>query len=159
MGRSGVSPEAQCSGLRNTDALTRCSGARVLGASRAGLLAKATAVDVLSLHMAYDETLADRVREALGPRPELSERKMFGGLCLMAGGHMFCGILGDELMLRLGPDGAEAALDRPHVRPMDFTGRPMKGMVYVEPAGFRGEQALLGWLDLALGFCATLPPK
>jgi TfoX/Sxy family transcriptional regulator of competence genes len=109
--------------------------------------------------MAYDEAVADRVREALGPRPELSERKMFGGLCLMAGGHMFCGILGDELMLRLGPDGAEAALDRPHVRPMDFTGRPMKGMVYVEPAGFRGEKALLGWLDLALGFCATLPPK
>ena len=109
--------------------------------------------------MAYDEAVASRVREALRPRPELSERKMFGGLCLMARGHMFCGILGDELMLRPGPDGTEAALDRPHVRPMDFTGRPMKGMVYVEPAGFRGEQALLGWLELALAFCATLPPK
>lgn len=109
--------------------------------------------------MAYDEALADRVRETLGPRPDLSERKMFGGLCLMTGGHMFCGILGDELMLRLGPDAAEAALERPHVRPMDFTGRPMKGMVYVEPAGFRDEQALRGWLELALGFAATLPPK
>ena len=109
--------------------------------------------------MAYDETLADRVRETLGPRPDLTERKMFGGLCLMAGGHMFCGILGEELMLRLGPDSAETALTRPHVRAMDFTGRPLKGMVYVEPGGFRGEQSLRGWLDLALGFVATLPPK
>ena len=109
--------------------------------------------------MAYDEALADRVRETLGPRPDLSERKMFGGLCLMAGGHMFCGIVGEELMLRLGPAAAKTALERPHVRPMDFTGRPLKGMVYVEPAGFRGEQALRGWLELALGFATTLPLK
>src|SRR5215471_4643031 len=65
---------------------------------------------------------------------------MFGGLAFMLGGHMFCGVVKDTLMVRLGPDGARRALDRPHVRPMDFTGRPMKGMVFVEAAGLRGER-------------------
>ena len=78
--------------------------------------------------MAYDEKLADRVRDILEGDPGVSERKMFGGLAFMVDGHMACGIAGDDLMLRLGAEGAEAALQKPHVRPMDFTGRPMKGM-------------------------------
>ncbi len=108
--------------------------------------------------MAYDEKLADRVRDILEGDLGVSERKMFGGLAFMVDGHMACGIVGDDLMLRLGAEGAEAALRKPHVRPMDFTGRPMKGMVFVEPAGLRG--ATLGrWVTTATTFARTLPPK
>ena len=108
--------------------------------------------------MAYDEDLADRVRGVLAPEPGLTERKMFGGLAFMLDGHMCCGIVGGDLMLRLGVDGADAALARPHVRPMDFTGKPMSGMVYVAPEGVRGK-ALRGWVGRARAFVRTLPPK
>jgi TfoX/Sxy family transcriptional regulator of competence genes len=107
--------------------------------------------------MAYDEDLADRVRAALRDEA-VTERQMFGGLAFMLVGHMFCGIVKDTLMLRLGPDGAERALDQPHVRPMDFTGRPLKGMVFVEPGGLTGG-ALQQWVDAAAAFTRTLPPK
>ena len=107
--------------------------------------------------MAYDERLAERIRAVLEVE-EVSERKMFGGIAFMVGGHMVCGIVGDDLMLRLGDEGADAALDRPHVRPMDFTGRPMSTMVYVEPAGVRSA-ALGRWIDEALAYARTLPPK
>ncbi|MBW3669776.1 MAG: TfoX/Sxy family protein, partial [Actinobacteria bacterium] len=73
--------------------------------------------------MPFDEGLAQRVRELLEDGPDASERKMFGGLAFMLGGNMCCGIVGDELMVRVGPDGYEAALARPHAREMDFTGR------------------------------------
>jgi hypothetical protein len=79
--------------------------------------------------MAYDEDLAGRVRAVLTPGAVVTERQMFGGLAFLLGGHTFCGIVKDALMVRLGPEGADRALDQPHVRPMDFTGRPMKGMV------------------------------
>ena len=108
--------------------------------------------------MAYDERLAARVREVLSPEPGLTERKMFGGLAFMLDGHMSCGIVGDELMLRLGVDGAEDALERDHVRPMDFTGRPMTGMVFVSADGLRGD-ALRDWVEGAAAFVRTLPPK
>lgn len=108
--------------------------------------------------MAYDERLADRVRDILVATPGFSERKMFGEIAFMVDGRMTCGIIGDELMLRLGADGAEAALRWPHVRPMDFTGRPMTGMVYVAPPGLRGT-ALRRWVEQAVAFVRTLPPK
>ena len=108
--------------------------------------------------MAYDEELAERVRAAMPATGDLTERKMFGGLCFMLDGHMVCGVSGDRLMLRLGPEAADAALDEPHVRVMDFTGRPMKGYVYVEPAGLAG-RALDRWLAGGAAFTATLPPK
>ncbi|MFI5553503.1 TfoX/Sxy family protein [Streptomyces sp. NPDC051738] len=76
--------------------------------------------------MPSDETLAERVREALPPAADLGERKMFGGPAFLLGGHMFCGGVHDELTVRLGQDGAAEALRHPGVRPMDFTGRPMK---------------------------------
>ncbi len=109
--------------------------------------------------MAYDEQLASRLREALADADGISEQKMFGGLALLLHGNMVCGVMGDELMLRLGPELADAALDEPNTRPMDFTGRPMKSMVIVEPPGFAGDEALAGWVERALGFAATLPPK
>ncbi len=108
--------------------------------------------------MAYDERLADRVRDVLDVREGVTERKMFGGLAFMVCCHMACGIVGDELMLRLGAEGAESALERPHVRPMDFTGRPMKGMVFVGPGGLRGA-ALSRWVGRAVGFVESLPSK
>lgn len=108
--------------------------------------------------MAYDEELADRVRVVLADEPGLTERKMFGGLAFMVNGNMACGIVKNELMLRLGAEGAEAALDEPHVRQMDFTGRPMTGMVYVEPAGL-DDAAVHHWVEQAAGFARSLPPK
>jgi len=108
--------------------------------------------------MAYDEALADRVREALEGEEGVTERKMFGGIAFMVDGHMACGIVGDDLMLRLGDERADEALDRPHVRPMDFTGRPMSTMVLVEPAGLRGA-ALGTWVGEAVAYARALPPK
>jgi hypothetical protein len=108
--------------------------------------------------VAYDEDLADRVRAVLPPTEAVTERQMFGGLAFMLGGHMFCGVVKDTLMARLGPDGAGRALDRPHVRPMDFTGRPMKGMVFVEPGGLHGA-ALRHWVDAAARYARSLPPR
>jgi hypothetical protein len=83
---------------------------------------------------------------------------MFGGLAFMLRGHMCCGIVGDDLMLRLGDAGAEKALQKPHVRPMDFTGRPMRSMVYVAGAGLRG-RALRVWVERAAEHARSLPPK
>jgi hypothetical protein len=76
----------------------------------------------------------------------------------MFGGHMFCGVVTDTLMVRLGPEAVDRALGQPHVRPMDFTGRPAKGMVFVDPAGLHGE-ALRQWVDAAAGYARGLPPK
>lgn len=110
--------------------------------------------------MAYDEGLAQRVREALSERPDLSERKMFGGLCFMLGGNTCAGIVGEELMLRVGPDSYEDALTRPHAREMDFTGRSLKGMVYMGVAGVADDADLASWLgDVAVSFAGGLPPK
>jgi TfoX/Sxy family transcriptional regulator of competence genes len=108
--------------------------------------------------VAYDEELADRVRIVLVGEPGLTERKMFGGLAFMLNGNMACGIVKDELMLRLGAEGADAALEEPHVRQMDFTGRPMTGMVYVEPTGL-DDAGLRRWVEQAAGFARSLPPK
>ena len=109
--------------------------------------------------MAYDEGLAQRVREALGDRADLTERKMFGGLCFLLGGNMCCGIVGDELMLRVGPAAWDGTLARPHAREMDFTGRSLRGMVYVGVDGFADDRDLASWLDTAVAFAGSLPPK
>lgn len=109
--------------------------------------------------MAFDEGLAQRVREALSPRPDLTEKRMFGGLCFLLGGNMCCGIVGEELMLRVGPDAYEEVLAREHAREMDFTGRAMRGMVYVGVDGLRSDQALSTWLEPAITFAGGLPPK
>jgi TfoX/Sxy family transcriptional regulator of competence genes len=109
--------------------------------------------------MAYDEALADRIRDALDARDDVTERKMFGGLAFMVGGNMCCGVIGSEAMLRLGEDGADAALDEPHTRPMDFTGRPMKGMVYVAAPGVQDGAAVGRWVERAVAFAGSLPPK
>ena len=109
--------------------------------------------------MAYDEVLAERVRRALAGRNDLSEKKMFGGIAFMLHGNMSCGVEKYQLMVRVGPERHEEALAQPHARPMDFTGRPMKGMVYVGPEGLRSDADLNAWLRRAVEFAETLPPK
>jgi TfoX/Sxy family transcriptional regulator of competence genes len=108
--------------------------------------------------MAYDEELAERIRQTMLGEPGLSERNMFGGLAFMLDGHMCFGVVGNDLMLRLGKDQAAQALEQPHVRRMDFTGRPMASMVYIAPEGL-DEDTLKHWLTQAATFARTLPPK
>jgi TfoX/Sxy family transcriptional regulator of competence genes len=91
--------------------------------------------------------------------PDVSERTMFGGLAFLVSGHMACGIVGEELMLRLGNDAADSALDMPHVRPMDFTGRPMRSMVFVDPAGIATPHELSDFVDRAVRHAQTSRPN
>jgi len=109
--------------------------------------------------MAYDEALAERVRSLLAAREGVSERKMFGGLAFMVNRNMACGVLGDELMVRLDYEDAERALGEEHVRPMDFTGKPLRGMVYVATAGIAADADLGSWVDAGADYAASLPPK
>jgi TfoX/Sxy family transcriptional regulator of competence genes len=109
--------------------------------------------------MAYDEHLADRIRAVLADREEVSERKMFGGIAFLVSGHMCVGIVGSDLMVRVGKDAFDKALSAPHARPMDFTGKPSTGMVYVAPAGVKMLANLRKWIDKALSFTSTLPPR
>lgn len=109
--------------------------------------------------MAFDAGLAERLRDVLKERDGISERKMFGGLAFMLRGHMFAGIVRDELMVRTGPARYAEALREPYAREMDFTGKPLKGMIYVAPEGFESDAALEKWIGLGLTFAESLPPK
>ncbi len=109
--------------------------------------------------MAFDEGLAERIRDAVRARAGISERRMFGGLAFMLRGHMFVGILGDTLMARVGPDGYAEALREPWVRQMDFTGKPMKGYVFVAPEGFESDASLESWIARCIRFVESLPPR
>mgnify|MGYP002621296226 CR=1 FL=1 len=106
--------------------------------------------------MAYDEGLAERIREVLGETPDLTEKKMFGGLAFMLGGKMFVGINQEDLTVRVGPERYEEALKEPGAREMDFTGRPMKGYVFVDAAGFEDDAELAKWVSWATEFVKTL---
>jgi len=109
--------------------------------------------------MAYSEATVARVRTTLGPLDNLREQKMFGGLAFIHRGNMLCGIMGDELMLRLGPELGPQTAIMPNVRLMDFTGKIMKTMVIVSPQGFVENGDLTTWLTMAKDFCDTLPEK
>ncbi len=109
--------------------------------------------------MAYDPELADRVRGLVHDRAGITEKAMFGGLAFMLDGKMFCGVLGQELLARVGPDGHDAAMARRHVRIMDFTGRPMRGYVFVGPQGLEAGGDLVRWVDECARFVAALPEK
>lgn len=109
--------------------------------------------------MAFDEGLATRLREIFSARPDVGEKKMFGGLAIMYRGNMTVGILGEDLMARVGPERYEEALRRPHAREMDSTHRPMKGFVLVGPEGYAEDDDLARWVGECLAFVDTLPPK
>jgi TfoX/Sxy family transcriptional regulator of competence genes len=108
--------------------------------------------------MAYDEDLARRVSELIAPLSDFDEKKMFGGLAFMVNTHMACGIVKDDLMVRVGKDGHDAALERGAVE-MDFTGRPMRGMVIVPASRVGDEASLEPWVALAVDFALSEPPK
>jgi TfoX/Sxy family transcriptional regulator of competence genes len=105
--------------------------------------------------MAYAEQLAARIRTLLANRTDVTERKMFGGLTFMVGGHMCCGVNGNELIIRLDPEREDEALARPHARPMDFTGRPMRGFITVRPDGLKGSR-LSRWVQEAVARAESL---
>jgi hypothetical protein len=109
--------------------------------------------------MAYDPGLAQRIREALGPRPGLAERRMFGGLAFLLDGKMFVGVNSSTLMARVGPERYQDALALPHVREMDFTGRPLRGYVYIDPPGLAEDRDLSARVNWCAGFVASLPAK
>ena len=109
--------------------------------------------------MAYDEWLAHRIRECLDDKSGVTEKRMFGGLVFMVYGNMCCGVGADDLMLRVGPDQYDDLLAKEYARPMDFTGKPLKGMLYISPAGIEDDDDLARWLGRALSCVMSLPPK
>jgi hypothetical protein len=109
--------------------------------------------------MAYDETLAQRVRTALEGTDGVVEKRMFGGVGFLLNGNMACGVIGDGLIVRVGPQAYQGALEAPFTRVFDFTGRPMKGWVVVTPQGYTDESDLGAWVGKGVAFAASLPPK
>lgn len=109
--------------------------------------------------MAFDEGLAQRLREILAAREDVVEKRMFGGLAFMVSGNMCCGVLGEDLMARVGPAQYASLLQLPHARPMDFTGKPLKGFVYVGHEGIASDDELAVWVERCLEFTDALPPK
>lgn len=109
--------------------------------------------------MAYSEELAERIRDVLDGRPGVTERKMFGGVAWMVNGNMACGVMGEDLMVRLDRADAEAAKAEENVGPMEFTGRPMRGFVTVAPEGIEADDDLGRWVDAGADFAESLAPK
>ncbi len=109
--------------------------------------------------MAYDEKVAARVRKVLTRYKAVTEIKMFGGLCFTLRGNMCCGVLNDDLVLRVNPAAAAKYLTEPHVRPMDFTGKPMKNFLYISPRGCKTAPSLRKWIKRSADFALSLPSK
>jgi TfoX/Sxy family transcriptional regulator of competence genes len=109
--------------------------------------------------MAFDEGVAERIREIFMDRHDVEEKKMFGGIAFMMRGHMCVGVVKDTLMARVGPEQYKAALKLPHAREMDFTGKPLKGFIYVAPKGFESDGDLQQWVSRCEQFVTSLPPK
>ena len=107
----------------------------------------------------YNEQLAEWVADLLLDQPALTERKMFGGISFLLHGNLCCGVVNEELVVRVGPDAYEESLAAPHAREMDFTGWPMKGWVFVASAGVDMDEALEDWVAQGVRFALTLPPK
>jgi hypothetical protein len=109
--------------------------------------------------MAFDEGLAERIRERMDEHAAVTEKKMFGGLCFLVNGNMCFGIVGSELMVRVGVDAYEESLSLPHAREMDFTGRSMRGFVHVDEVGVGEDDDLAAWMGRGLDYASSLPPK
>ncbi len=109
--------------------------------------------------MAYDKGLAQRVTELLEEKPGFNEKKMFGGVCYLLNGNMACGVLNEDLIVRVGPEKYEDLLKLPHTREFDFTGRPMKGWIMVSYEGHESDEDLSEWVQQGVNFALSLPPK
>jgi TfoX/Sxy family transcriptional regulator of competence genes len=109
--------------------------------------------------MAYTEKLAMDIRRAIGGQPGITEKKMFGGLSFLLNGNLVCGVIQDEMIVRVGPEATEDALAHPHTRLFDFTGKPMKGWIVVRPEGYARDDDLRGWVRRGVDFASSLPKK
>lgn len=109
--------------------------------------------------MTYNKELAEKVEKALGAQKGISARKMFGGMCFLLNGNMCVGVLNDDLVIRCGADAQSKLLDKPYTRPMDFTGKPMKSMIYISPSGWKKNADLKEWIKHGIAFVKTLPKK
>lgn len=109
--------------------------------------------------MPYYENLAKRIESILISRREVSQNKMFGGLCFLLNGNMLCAVNGDKLMARVGQQNYEFAPAQKHVTEMDFTGKPLKGIIYVLPDGMKRKNSLKKWVDMCIEFVGALPKK
>ena len=109
--------------------------------------------------MAFDDDLANQVRELLAAREGVTERKMFGGIAWLVNGNMACGVLNDDLIVRLEHEESERALAEPHTRAFDVNGRPMRGFLFVAPDGIEAPEALARWVDAGASHAASLEPK
>jgi hypothetical protein len=109
--------------------------------------------------MAFDETLAQRIRTELLEIPGYSEKKMFGGIAFLFQGNMACGVIGSDLIVRVGADNHQAALAQPYTRVFDMTGRPMSGWVQVEASGVSSDTDLHDWILQGVAFALSLPAK
>jgi len=111
------------------------------------------------MNMAYSKELAERVRERLRHLPGFMERKMFGGVCFLFDGNMGCGILNEDIIIRVGRDAYESALALAHTKKFDITGKAMSGWVMVSPEGHVSDRHLDEWLQIGVSFATSLPPK
>jgi TfoX/Sxy family transcriptional regulator of competence genes len=109
--------------------------------------------------MAYDETLAERIRPIIAVRGEATERKMFGGITWMLQGNMACGVLDGDIAVRLLPEDADRALEEPGTRRFDMTGRPARGFIVVEGHAVADDVALARWVNAGADYALSLPPK
>ena len=112
--------------------------------------------------MAYSLTIAQRMRDYLagtGSLPGLEEKKMFGGVAFLIRGNMACGVHADYMIVRVGPENYQAALQQPFTRPFDMTGRPMAGWVEVAQQGCEQDNDLFAWIKKGIDFASSLPPK
>ena len=109
--------------------------------------------------MAYDITLAKRVGALLRRRKNITQKEMFGGVCFLVNGNMCCGVERDKLVVRVGLEPYERLLRQRHVKPMDFTGRPLRGFIYVMPSGLKSRNALASWLEQGFRYAGSLPAK
>ncbi|WP_426357800.1 TfoX/Sxy family protein [Pseudocolwellia sp. HL-MZ19] len=109
--------------------------------------------------MAFDRGLEERLYEHFQARHDLVVKKMFGGLCFILSEHMCCAIIDDKIMARVGPHNYFECLDKPYVTEMDFTGKPVKGLVYILPEGFESDDDLSYWINFCISFVDSLPPK
>ncbi len=109
--------------------------------------------------MAFDEGLAQRLREQLADDPSLAEKRMFGGLSFMLNGNMAVGVLDDYLIVRIDKDEHDDALAEPNVREFDSTGRPSRGWIVVEADGLEADDELARWVERGKAYAGSLPPK
>ena len=110
-------------------------------------------------HMPYNEEIAARIQKIISRWKSTDDKKMFGGVCYLLGGNMFSGVYKDFLILRLGEEKAKEVLKSSFAKPFDITGRPMKGWVMMEGEGFKTDDELKGFLNMAKAFAKTLPKK